>query len=922
MARKRFIFFRALQPFLKASRRRSWTTQPLLALITVFLCIFISPVFAKAPAVNSAVPSLQSNPAQTESLVQQGKRFYEAGQFTEAVKVLQQAAAGFKATGDKLRQAMTLSNLSLAHQQLGQWPQAEQAIAQSLNLLGYPEQKSRGVEGQRSRRAEEKFKIQNPKSKIQNLEILAQSLDVQGRLQLARGQAEPALATWRQAADTYRQLGDEAGVTRSRINSAQAQQALGLYRQAQKTLEQVNQTLQKQPDSALKAIGLRSLGNVFRVVGNLTASRQVLEQSRDVAMRSPSAQAISDTLLSLGNTARAQQDTEAAFKFYQQAVTASASPSTRIQAQLNQLSLLLETEQWNAAQALWPQIQPQIADLPPSRTAVYARINFAQGLRQLKQHTSTDTPSWQDISQLLAIAVQQARDLADQRAISYALGNLGELYEQTQQWSEAEDLTQQALFLAQIINATDIAYRWQWQLGRLLRNQGNIQKAIAAYTEAVNNLKFLRSDLVAISPDVQFDFRDEVEPVYRELVDLLLQSPQTPLSRGEQGGSSLKNLQTARTTIESLQLAELENFFRSACLDAKPELIDSVVDQEDQTAAVIYPVILPERLEVILKLPTQPNLRHYVTEKSQSEVENTLETLRQYLKEPDRTNDVQQLSQQVYSWLIQPLETELGKMRVTKLVFVLDGALRQIPMAVLYDDKQQKYLIEKYAIALTPGLQLLEPETLQRQRLRALTAGLSESRQVEGIEFPQLENVRLELKQIEAEVPRSEQLLNQEFTKTNIQNQINSTPFTVVHMATHGQFSSNLEETFILTWDQLLKINDLDNLLRTSDSSRSGTIELLVLSACETAAGDNRAALGLAGIAVRAGARSTLATLWSVDDQSTAALMSEFYRQLANTNLTKAEALQRAQLALWNNNNLDWKRPYFWAAYVLVGNWL
>ena len=155
-----------------------------------------------------------------------------------------------------------------------------------------------------------------------------------------------------------------------------------------------------------------------------------------------------------------------------------------------------------------------------------------------------------------------------------------------------------------------------------------------------------------------------------------------------------------------------------------------------------------------------------------------------------------------------------------------------------------------------------------------------------------------------------------------MQAKINERAFSVVHLATHGQFSSNLEETFILAWDKLLKIDDLDNLLRTNDSQGASDIELLVLSACQTATGDNRATLGLAGIAVRAGARSTLATLWSVDDRSTAALMSEFYKQLANTNLTKAEALQQAQLALWNNKERDWKRPYFWAAYVLVGNWL
>ena len=865
-------------------------------LILLLCTAVLPPTLAYTTAENSIIQNLSN----AQQLVQQGKKFYDAEQFTGAIALLQQAVNSFKASGDKLNQAMALSNLSLAYQQLGQWDKAEDAIASSLNLLGYSVKKRAGGAG----------------AEIQNLQVLAQALDIQGRLQLTQGKTELALTTWRHAADIYVKLKDYAGLTRNQINQAQGLQTLGHYLQAEKTLTQVQQSLQKQPNSDLKATGLRSLGNVYRVVGNLKTSRQVLEESLDVAKQLHSSQAIADTLLSLGNTVRAQKDTQAALKFYQQA--ASASPTTRLQSQLNQLSLLVETQQWGNSQALWLQIQPQIANLPPSRMAVYAQINLAQSLIQLKEHITTNSVSGQAIAQLLAVAVQQAKSLGDKRAEAYAVGSLGSLYEQSQQWNEAQTFTQQALFLAQAIDASDIAYRWQWQLGRIFRDRGNIQAAIAAYTQAVKNLEFLRKDLVAINPQVQFNFRDEVEPVYRQLVDLLLRSP--PDSQAQPRNES-GNLVQARNTIESLQLAELENFFRSACLDPKPELIDRVVDSGDRTAAVIYSIILPERLEIVLKLPNQI-LRHYATKISNTEVETTLQQLQQYLKEPDRTNDVRKLSARVYSWLIQPLEAELDKTQLKKLVFVLDGALRNIPMAVLYDNKQQKYLLEKYAIALTPSLQLLEPNSLQREKLNVLVAGLDQKREVEGQEFPELKNARLELKQIQSEVPKSKEIFNHNFTKTNIQNQLNSTPFSVVHMATHGQFSSNLEETFILTWDRLLKIVDLDNLIRNSNSDSSNAIELLVLSACETAAGDNRAALGLAGIAVRAGARSTLATLWSVDDRSAAALMNEFYKQLADRNLTKAEALQRAQLSLWSNPSQDWKRPYFWAAYTLVGNWL
>ncbi|MBW4573323.1 MAG: CHAT domain-containing protein [Tolypothrix carrinoi HA7290-LM1] len=904
MARKRRVFFHtlrfvvsaaalkeALQCLLRTTFTRQFLVGGLLALITAFMVV--SPVLAKAPAVQ-----MTSSSSQTESLVEQGKILYDAAQFIEAVKVLQQAVTAYRASGDKLREAMTLSNLSLTFFELGQWTEANKAIAQSLQILQSGE--NTGTLGDR-------------------LQILAQALDVQGRLQLTQAQASAALTTWQKSADIYQQIGDTAAFTRNQINSAQAMQALGLYVQANKILTEVQQTLTSLPDSPLVATGLRSLGNVRRVVGDLSISRLVLGKSLAVAQRVQSEnamgkapeEAIALAQLSLGNTARAQQDTKAASQYYQQAAT-SVSTITRIQAHLNLLNLLLENKEnfdrLKDALALSSQIKSEISNLPPSRTSVYIRIRFAQSLTQLRTKTKTDTFSWLDIAQELSTAVKQAVFLQDQRAESYAEGTLGELYEKTGQLSDAQNLTEKALFKAQTINASDIAYQWQWQLGRLLNKKGDIKGAIASYNVAYKTLQSLRRDLVAINPDVQFSFRENVEPVYRELVELLL--------RTSQGGINPDNLKQARNVIESLQLAELDNFFRSACLNLTQEL-DPVVDKKDQRAAVIYPIILPDRLEVILKLPNQQQLRHYKTVIAQDKLEGIIADLRKNLLDVSGTVRVQQRSQQIYDWLIRPAEAELAKSGIKTLVFVLDGELRNIPMGVLYDKQQQKYLLEKYAIALTPGLQLLDPKPLQKVQLNALTAGVSEKRLVEGREFSALQNVPRELKEIQSEIPRSEELLNQKFTELNLQNQLRSTFFSVVHLATHGEFSSDPEKTFILTSDKLVKVKEFDNLLRVSDQSKSKSIELLVLSACKTALGDKRAALGLAGIAVRAGARSTLATLWSVDDRFTADVMSEFYRQL-KAGVNKAEALQLAQLTVFAKD----KTPSNWAPYVLVGNWL
>jgi CHAT domain-containing protein len=181
-------------------------------------------------------------------------------------------------------------------------------------------------------------------------------------------------------------------------------------------------------------------------------------------------------------------------------------------------------------------------------------------------------------------------------------------------------LTEKALLLAQSISAADIAYQWQWQLGRILNVQGQRKAAIASYNSAVKTLQSLRSDLVAISSDVQFSFRENVEPVYRELVGLLLQ-PGTNITQFD--------LSQARRVIESLQLAELDNFFRDACLDSKPAQIDKI----DTNAAVLYTIILKDSLEVIVALREKP-LRHHSIPLPQEEVEAAIGNMREAVTIP------------------------------------------------------------------------------------------------------------------------------------------------------------------------------------------------------------------------------------------------------------------------------------------------
>jgi len=805
-----------------------------------------------------------------DSLDQQAQHLYETGQYQEAIPLLEQIISNYSDSGDIIGEINSLVNLALVYQSLGNLDQAQETLSQGFSKLS---------------------KLDSTKERQQ---LQAQILEVQGQVYLSLGQGEKALSTWQQTSAIYQDIGDLTRLTESQIYQVQALRVLGLYNQATKTLTEIQETLQNQPDSALKSTALQYLGDVLRRVGKFKDSKAILQESLAIAENLPDQTLIADNLLSLGNTARLKGDTAEAIEFYQRVVKESSLSDSKIQGQLNQLSIVIANQEWSQARQLLPAIDNTLTNLSLSKTAINARINLAKTL--LKSTRSLKNPK--DIATYLADAIKLARNLGDKRGEAEAIGNLGRLYEYNQRFDEAEDLTEKALLIAQEIQAPDLAYQWQWQLGRILNLKQDKKNAIAAYAQSVQTLQSIRSDLVAISSDIQFGFRESVEPVYRELVGLLLEP-----------NASQENLKQARDVIESLQLAELDNFFRDACLDAKPVNIDEI----DPNAAIFYTIILPDRLEVIVTLPGQP-LRQITTNLPQAKIEKLLTSVKINITSPWRVLRKDNL-QTIHDWLIGPIQAELAKSNIFTLVFIPDGALRDLPMSVLYDGED--HLIENYNIAVAPSLQLIDSKANVRQNVSVLTAGVTEVRPHRP-NFGALPGVKVELENIKGQIP-SLILLNEFFTESNFNTEVNTSSYEVVHLATHGVFSSVAEETFLLTWDDVINLNELNTLI-SADQKQENPIELLVLSACQTAAGDSRAALGLAGIAVRGGARSTLASLWTVDDLATTELMTRFYQSLATGQVTKAEALRQAQQELLQSE--AYNHPFYWSAFILLGNWL
>ncbi len=838
-----------------------------LSLLSCFCVMAIHPAQATRP---NAIASIGATQNSTDS-IDQGRQQYKAGDLNAAIVTWETAAQQFKQQSNPAQQALSLSYLSLAYQELSRWPDAAGAIGQSRKLL-------------------------EANAKVATAPLWAQVLNTEAGLLLHQGQAETALERWQQAQTYYEQAKDQQGSLGSQINQAQALQQLGFYRRARQQLEAINQQLTPLPNSEMKVAGLRSLGLALQTMGDPTGG-EVLESSLKVAQALGDRTAISPVMLSLGKFAAAADEFAQALDYFEQAERSTQNPTEQLQAKLSQLQLLIEHGQSqdsaNLATQIAQQIKTQLLTLSPSRTSLYTAINFVATLNDLENPAQLVPLA--ELSQLTQQVVKSAQSINDRSAEAYALNQWGQLYDRTKQIPEAQAITQKSLQIARSLQADNLIAQSAWQMGRLEKRQGNRSAAIDYYKEAVKSLQAIRGDLIAVNQDVQFSYRESVEPVYRELVELLVE--------GQPGQVELVQ---ARDLIESLQVAELDNFFREACLDKAKQ-----INQLDPTATVVYPIILPDRLAVILSTGDQP-LRYYSIEQSQEVTNQAIAAMYRSLSPVADSRDRLARSQQLYDWLIRPAAAA-GAFKDTKtLVFVLDGRLRNIPMSALHDGKQ--YLIENYAVTLSPGLQLMSSKSIAAGQSSAIIGGISDARSG----FAALPGVETEVNTI-ARTVSSSTLLNKAFTGHALADRIKDSQADIVHLATHGQFSSRLEDTFLLTWDGRVNVKELSELLRSREGRQSQAIELLVLSACDTATGDDRAALGLAGLAVKSGARSTIATLWPVKDKAAALMMTEFYNNLQKPHVNKAEALRQAQLHLLQKT--DFREPFFWSGVVLVGNW-
>jgi len=701
------------------------------------------------------------------------------------------------------------------------------------------------------------------------------------------------VATMQMLQRSYEQAPDSISRTHHGLSLADALRREGKNRAAINVLLEVEPNVQ--PDQRVSfdllwATTTAGMGQFLEATTRLYGILAYLSNQADNVNQ----EARSLTYLQLGAIQVETRDLDTAQGSFEQSARLAKQIGNAVleaRARLNALRAQIENKDLTDIEARFTYIERLLSGDSPQPEL---QINIAQLRRQAMQDLAMPVEWRRESMATLRDALRHSRSPTSR---GWALGLIAALYEDDGQLDAAERYTHQALFMAQEAQAVDQLYRWEWQLGRIVKAKGDLATAEAAYARATELLNGIRSNFVVGS---RTTFKRLVEPVYTQYTDVLLHNA----AAIPPGDKQQEMLSQARGVLETLKKAEVDDYFAQECL-AEEE--DAAFSFRYPGAAILYPVILENRLVLLVEINGE--FAQFSTQVGRFELIRTIRRLRVNLERPATVDQFMQQATVLYDWLLRPAETHLKDNGVETLVIIPDGALRTIPIAALHDGEQ--FVLQSFAVATTPALRL----TKQLERSRSgemLIGGVSSS--VQG--FSALPGVAQEIDTI-ASMYTATQLHDEGFHIQSVSDNLENAGFSVAHFATHGEFNRDYRKSFLLTYDDKLTLNTLQTLL---ESRGDQSLDMLVLSACQTAAGDDRAALGLAGVAVQSGAKSALASLWSISDAATTRLVEAFYTELEDPRTTKAESLRRAQLKLLDTDTYD--HPSFWAPYLLIGNWL
>lgn len=886
--------------------------------------------------------SASSRQAEANCLLNEGIDKYNRSEWRAALTTWQQALEIYQAIGDRAGEATTLYNIGIVNRTLGNY----------LTALNYY-QKSLLIAREISNRASE-----------------ANNLSNIGELHRIMGSYLLALDYHQQSLVIFREMTDREGETLTLHRIGNVNEALGNYPMA---LDYHQQSLVISREIGYRGgegIILSGIGNVYLALGSYPIALDYYQQSLDIKRETGDRAGEAEILNGIGNAVQALGAYITALNYYQQSLLIRREIGYRGgEAQnLNNIGIVYKLlGNYPEALEFYQQSLAITRDIGDRTAEATTLNNIGVIYKELGEYPEAIA----QYEQSLAIT----REIGDRAGEANTLGNMGFLFEAQDDPVLAIIFLKQAINIYEAIRDGNQALAQELQdsytatiaddyrtLADLLLQQNRILEAqrvldLLRVQELDDYLRGVQRNATTEAGVAYWRVEDNLLRLYRELLlagdelALLQDIPFSELTPEQQQrladltarqGELLENFQQ---WLEHPEVAATLTALRTSTEGRNLEIEDYATLQQNlanlpQNTVLLYPLILDQRLELVLVTPHAPPVRHPVNVEA-VELNRVIAEFGRSLKYA--RPDIDTHAQQLYDWLIKPLEDNLSAAQVEMIIFAPDGALRYVPLAALHDG--DGWLTERFSFTHITAAALTNFAAKPQANPRLLAAACGQcdfEYDVAGqqFRFSLLPYAESEVALLAQQMPNVDVLPTADFTPEALNLRLGS--YEILHLATHGAFvSGQPEESFIVFGDESrVNLSDIERQWKLPNA------DLVVLSACETAVGSDELGtgveiLGLGFQIQQAGAKATLASLWPVSDGGTQVLMNAFYSALA-AGKTKAEALQLAQQALLTGNGEaaglprggfvladipeevvnNLAHPHYWAPFILIGNGL
>ncbi|WP_271253912.1 CHAT domain-containing protein [Pseudanabaena sp. Chao 1811] len=856
----------------------------------------------------------ETNPkAEADRLLEQGNQLNRVSKFREALPIFERSLQIYREIKNRKGESNALNNIGNAYSSLGKYQKSIEYHQQSLAI------------------AQEIGDRNNQGNSLANLGVAYYLL----------GQYTKAIEYHEQALAIKKQTGDRYGEGRSLGNLGNAYNLLGQYPKAidyyQKCLPILKQIGDRDGESDLYI----ALGIAYDGLGKYQTAIEQYQKALVIKKQINDRNGEADALNTLGGAYDSLGQYQKAIDYYQQSLTIKKQVGARSGEAdtLNNLGIVHNSlRQYPKAIGYFQQALVIAREVGNRYTEGRTLNNLGISYRALGD------------SQRAVAYYQQsleiAKQIGDRDGIRTALSSLGTAYNALGQVDQAFDYHQQALATAiQMGNRAGEGSALS-QLGYLFSQQGQPELAILFYKRSINVREAIRKDIRGLSKEDQKSYLSTIESSYRRLADLLLKQGRVmealqviDLLKVQELEDYLKNIKgTDRTlrgiqlldveqafirdvsTVKFAQIAELNRQLASQIQQIPQAEINKVPDylkQIPQRTVLFYPLILDDRLELILFSQNQPPISRTVNIK-QDDLKTLIENFKSSLLDTG-SEDFKEPAIQLYQLLIKPIETELKQANTETILYAPDGLLRYIPLSALYEAKPsdgKHWLIEKYRISNLIAYSLSDFTSKAKMQPSILAGAFGGKGNEKKFGQAGLPATIQEVQAIANSFQNSITLKEEQFSRKEFESRLKN--HNILHLATHAEFNTGTPDTSFIIFGngdkiRLNEISDWD----------IPNVDLIILSACQTgigALGEGVEILGFGYQVQKAGAKSAIASLWKVDDTGTQLLMDAFYKELQKGNIPIAEALRRSQISLIKSSNYN--HPYFWSAFFAIGNGL